>query len=175
MFQLAKFLDNFDHISFDLIVGKLIDAKSEGASVFIAGNGGSATIALHYATDWTKGIFEKTGKGLRVFPLVGNPGLTTAISNDINFEESIAFQLETLGKPGDLIVLISSSGKSANIIEAAKKAKDVGIFVIGISGFGKSDLVLHSDLYISIDSENMQLIEDLHSIIGHLVYLSLTE
>jgi D-sedoheptulose 7-phosphate isomerase len=173
--ELINSIEFFDHDSFDLIVKRLRIAMEQDVSIFIGGNGGSATIALHYATDWTKGILEKKGKGLRTFPLSANPGLATAISNDINFESSLSFQLQALGKKDDIAVLISSSGNSENIIKAANKARSLGMPVIGISGFGNSKLVKISDYSLTIDSTNMQLIEDLHGIIGHLIYLSLIE
>ncbi len=175
LFELTELINVFDYKSFELIVQKLKQAAEQDASIFIGGNGGSATIALHYATDWTKGVYENNGKGLRTFPLSANPALTTAISNDINFESSLSFQLQTLGKEGDLVVLISSSGNSSNIIAAAKKARTLGMSIIGISGFGNSKLVQLSDYSLTIDSTNMQLVEDMHAVIGHLIYLTLIE
>lgn len=173
--ELIELINVFDYKSLELIVERLRQAVAQDASIFIGGNGGSATIALHYATDWTKGVFEKNGKGLRTFPLSANPGLTSAISNDVNFESSLSFQLQTLGKEGDLVVLISSSGNSPNIIAAANKARTLGMSIIGISGFGHSKLVQLSDHSLTIDSTNTQLVEDMHAVIGHLIYLSLIE
>jgi D-sedoheptulose 7-phosphate isomerase len=173
--ELIKLIDLFDHDSFELVAQRLKLAVEQETSIFIGGNGGSATIALHYATDWTKGVLEKKGKCLRVFPLNANPGLTTAIANDIDFESSLSFQLQALGKKDDIVVLVSSSGNSTNIVNAAVMARKIGMPVIGISGFDESKLVQLSDFSLTINSTNMQLIEDLHGIIGHLIYLFLIE
>jgi len=173
--ELIKLIDFFDHEAFELVAKRLKLAAEQEVSIFIGGNGGSETIALHYATDWTKGVLEKKGKCLRAIPLNANPGLTTAIANDIDFESSLSFQLQALGKKGDIVVLVSSSGNSKNIVNAAVKARALGMPVIGISGFSESKLVQLSDYSITVNSTNMQLIEDLHGIIGHLVYLFLIE
>jgi D-sedoheptulose 7-phosphate isomerase len=173
--ELIKLIDLFDYDAIEMIAQRLKLAMEQEASIFVGGNGGSATIALHYATDWTKGVFEKKGKGLRTFPLNANPGLNTAIANDISYESSLSFQLQALGKKDDLVVLVSSSGNSKNIIDAAIVARKLRMPIIGISGFGDSNLVKLSDYSFTINSTNMQLIEDLHGIIGHLIYLSLIE
>ena len=146
------------------------DAYERKSSVYIGANGGSATMALHFATDWSKGLYESTGKGLKAMSLNSNVGINTAIANDRNYSETLSLPLEILGQKGDLLILISSSGISANIIKAAKTAREMGIQVIGISGFGITPLIDLSDVGLTINSTDMQVIEDCHSIFGHIVY-----
>ena len=152
--------------SLDLLksLGLITDAYEMGSSVFIGGNGGSATMALHFATDWSKGLYETTGKGLKAISLNSNVGINTAIANDLNYSETLSLPLELLGRKGDLLILISSSGTSVNIIKAAKTAKKMGIKVIGISGFGITPLIDCSDVGLTISSTDIQVIEDCHYI-----------
>jgi D-sedoheptulose 7-phosphate isomerase len=138
--------------------------------VYIGGNGGSATIAQHFATDWTKGLFEKTGKALKSFALNSNIGLASAVSNDLGNTSMFDLPLRALAKTDDLLVLISSSGSSENILRAADFAKSIGMKTIGLSGFGDSVLSKICDVSIKVNSTNMQIIEDTHSVFGHLVF-----
>ncbi len=143
--------------------------------IYVGGNGGSATMAEHFCTDWTKGIYEKTGRGFRSFSLSSNTGLNTAIVNDIGGEHNLVHPLKVLAKSDDVLILISSSGKSKNILLAGEYAKSIGMMVIGLTGFGLSPLAELADLSIVIDSSDIQVIEDIHGIFGHLVYKYFTE
>ena len=151
------------------ILAVLEKCYSENKTVFVAGNGGSATIAAHFATDWSKGVFENTGKSLKTFSLSSNFGLFSAISNDIGYQSSISYLIPQFATPGDVLFLVSSSGASSNIIEAARIGKKAGMSVLSLSGFNKSMLWDLSDHCLTIDSFDYQVIEDLHSIVGHLV------
>jgi len=136
-------------------------------TVYVAGNGGSAAIAEHLSCDWMKGTRGSDGRVLRVQSLVSNVALCTAISNDYGYEKVFSTQLEMLAKPGDVLVLISSSGNSPNIRMALKKANELGIKVIGMSGFSGGALREMSDVSIHVDFSNYGIVEDAHQIIMH--------
>jgi D-sedoheptulose 7-phosphate isomerase len=167
--ELSKMVMTLDSPDLKCILTSLEICYEKNQSVFIFGNGGSATIAEHFATDWSKGIFQATGKSLKTFSLNSNLGVLTAISNDVSFEESLSFLLPQFIGPGDVVFLISSSGASPNIVKAAQVARSLGVQVLSLSGFGRSRLSELSDFCLSVDSRDYQLIEDLHAIVGHLV------
>src|SRR5205807_2169508 len=105
----------------------LLKTRSAGARIFVAGNGGSAAISDHLCCDWQKGVHVADHAGLHVHSLVSSTGLLTAIANDFGYDKSFSFQLELAGlKPEDIVVLISSSGNSPNIVAAAELAKSRG-------------------------------------------------
>ena len=148
----------------------LIIEKLESNQVFVIGNGGSAAIAQHFATDWSKGLYGLNKKKSNVNSLTTNSSVLTAIGNDLNFEEIYSHQIEVQGKEGDLLVAISSSGNSKNIINAIRSAQRNKMVTIGLSGFNGGELSKLVDNAIVVHSNNMQVIEDVHGIFGHLVY-----
>lgn len=142
---------------------------NSGNWVFLGGNGGSQTIAEHFAIDWTKGVREITGIPLKSIVLNSSSGTLTAISNDLSYGESLAFNLMGLAKSKDVLVLISSSGKSPNILRALEAANEIGMKSILISGFGPKKLSYNPTVELNVDSKDYQVIEDVHSIFGHLI------
>jgi D-sedoheptulose 7-phosphate isomerase len=161
---LERFLKN------DLLSAtQMILQKSISNTVWVVGNGGSAAIAQHFATDWTKGLKSLGHGNPRVFALTTNTSLLTAIGNDFGFDEIFKSQLEVSGRAGDLLVAISSSGMSPNIISVAKTAKLMEMQIIGLTGVSGilEDIV---DLPLKVESKDTQIIEDIHSIFGHLVF-----
>ena len=149
---------------------KLLETcHKNGNWVFLGGNGGSQTIAEHFAIDWTKGVREITGTTLKSIVLNASSGTLTAISNDLSYRESLAFNLSGLARSQDLLVLISSSGKSPNILRALEVATEIGMKSILISGFGPKELNHYPTVELNVDSEDYQVIEDVHSIFGHLI------
>ena len=149
---------------------KLIIDKLEHNQVFVIGNGGSAAIAQHFATDWSKGLYGLNKKKANVNSLTTNSSILTAIGNDLNFDEIYSHQIEVQGKEGDLLVAISSSGNSHNIINAIKCAHKNEMHTIGLSGFSGGELSKLVNNAIIVRSNNMQVIEDVHGIFGHLVF-----
>lgn len=153
----------------------LNNAIKNQAQVFVAGNGGSAAIANHLCCDWSKGteVIAKSNidpvKPLVSHSLSANTSLLTAIANDLGYEQSYSKQIELLAKTGDVLVLISSSGKSANIVRAMKAAKTKGLNVIGLTGFEGGPLKEGADVALHISSNNYGLIEDAHQAIMHVL------
>lgn len=134
-------------------------------SLYTFGNGGSATIANHMAVDWVK---NSAGK-LAVESLCANVGMIMMIANDYGYSETCAQQLLWRRVGGPALILISSSGKSPNIIEAAKMAKSLRMPIIGFTGFDGGELKNLSDISVHINSKDYEEAEDYHQMVMHQV------
>jgi Phosphoheptose isomerase len=148
----------------------LFSAYQEGRTVFFAGNGGSAATASHFACDMAKTVtgYSK-GKRLRAVSLADSVPLLTAWGNDSAYDDVFAEQLRNLARPGDCLVAISCSGKSKNVVRAVELARAMGLTTVGLLGFDGGTLKPMVDLPIVIESDNYQRVEDVHSIIMHIV------
>lgn len=139
-----------------------------GGTLFWAGNGGSAADSQHMAAELV-GRYLRERRALRSVALSVNTSNLTAIANDYGYERVFARQLEALGRRGDAIVAISTSGNSPNIIEVAKTARDMGIFVVGLTGQGGGRLKECADLLIAVPSTNTPRIQEVHLAIEHII------
>ncbi len=141
-----------------------------GARLYVAGNGGSATIADHLCCDWMKDSYVPgASPPLRVQSLISNTALFTALANDFGYDQSFARQVEYLGDPGDVLVLVSSSGNSPNILEALATAKRKQMTVIGICGFTGGKLKELADISVHVPVKNYGMCEDAHQMIMHSI------
>lgn len=165
--QLLEMLD-FEEIS--KAVEAVICAYEREAQIYIFGNGGSAATASHFANDFNKGISEYLDKKFHMVCLCDNFATLMAIANDISYDEVFRFQLTGRLKPEDLVIGISGSGNSVNVIRAAEYAKEVGAGVVGISGFTGGRLWELSDFHMHVPIEDMQMTEDLHITFDHMMY-----
>jgi D-sedoheptulose 7-phosphate isomerase len=168
--RLSAALDSFDLDQITTFVQVLLTARSRGSTVFVAGNGGSASTSSHYSIDWAFGS-GLTNPPLRVLSITDNPSSITATGNDQKFERVFLRQLENLAKPEDIIVLVSASGNSSNLIEMIDFAKSQNMMVVGITGFDGGRLKSLSDLSIHVETTigDYGVAEDLHLVIGHAV------
>lgn len=169
---LHKELEVIEAIDIDSIntVLNVIDAVyKQEKMIYIFGNGGSSSTASHFQNDFNKGISEYLVKKFRVLCLNDNLATVMAISNDIGFDEVFRFQLVGRLNEGDLVIAISGSGNSKNIINAVEYAKKLGNKVIGITGFDGGKLLKLSDYSLHVPVDNMQITEDLHIIFLHLM------
>lgn len=150
--------------------GALIAETSErGGRIYSCGNGGSAAIANHLVCDCLKGVRANTAIRPKVHSLSSTVELITAIVNDIGTEEMFSFQLESLGEPGDLLISISSSGTSPNIVRTLELAKRMGIRTIAMSGFAGGASRELADVSLHVDCENYGIVEDLHQSLMHIL------
>lgn len=163
------FKDNLNQV-----VSLIKQAEISEQRIFVAGNGGNSANADHFVTDITKGIFESNGKSLNATSLNSNLPRFSAIANDMPKEEIFSFQLRMLeAKIGTLVILYSAGGNSANILKAAETARKLGCTTIGLIG-GVSPLLLDSfDVQLWTKSDDIQIVEDVHAVFGHLIYKSL--
>ncbi len=146
------------------------DALSGDHKVLICGNGGSAADAQHIATEFTIQLsHEIKRKGLPVLALTTDPSATTAGGNDIGFENTFARLVEAYGRKGDVLIGISTSGNSENILRAADKAHENGMSVVGFLGRDGGKFKSKCDLSIIVPSDNTQRIQEGHITIGHII------
>ena len=154
-------------------VDLIIEKFQAGKKIITCGNGGSASTASHYITDWNKMINLATGKKFRGISLCDNIGIITAYANDISYDEIFSGQLKSLMDPGDLLIAISGSGNSRNVINAVNYANCEGGDTLGILGYDGGELIKISKHSILVPSFDMQLCEDVHLMIGHMVMKTL--
>ena len=165
--ELEAALEQVSESALDGAYAAISAAVREQRRVFVAGNGGSAAIADHLCCDWTKGTHTAGLVPLRTHSLVSNVALLTAVANDFGYDDAFARQLEMLGQPGDVVLLISSSGNSPNVLAAADRARAMGIATIGMTGFGGGALVARVDYALHVPYANYGLVEDCHQILMH--------
>ena len=135
--------------------------------VYVGGNGGSAAIADHLCCDWHKGTHVAGKPAMRVQSLTANSALFTALANDFGYEQTLSFQLETLGEEDDVAVLISSSGNSPNVVKAAEKALEKKMHVIALTGFAGGKLAKLATISLHVPVNNYGMAEDAHQMIMH--------
>jgi D-sedoheptulose 7-phosphate isomerase len=167
--RLAKTLAALDRSELDHGVAVIEAAWQRGAQIITLGNGGSSMTALHFITDWSKMIPMAAGKPFLGRSLVDNMGLVMAYGNDTSFEDVFIEQLKNILRPGDLVVAISGSGNSENVIRAVDYANANGGETLGLCGFSGGRLKAKAKHAIWIRSDDMQLCEDAHAIFGHIV------
>ncbi|HZR57832.1 MAG TPA: SIS domain-containing protein [Terriglobales bacterium] len=150
----------------------LARAYEEGRNIFLFGNGGSASLASHFACDLSKGTagFTNDRKRFRAMALTDNLPLLTAWANDSSYENIFAEQLSNFIGHGDMVFAISGSGNSPNVLRALELAREAGAFNIGLTGFQGGTMKRLCDLCIIVPSNNMQVIEDLHLSATHAIF-----
>jgi D-sedoheptulose 7-phosphate isomerase len=155
---------------------EMIKAAFEGGNkVLTCGNGGSASTASHYITDWNKMVSLETGKKFRGVSLCDNVGLITAYGNDLTYSDVFAGQIDALMDEGDLLVAVSGSGNSPNIIKAIEAARQGGGKVLGVVGYDGGKMMPMCDHSVWVPSFDMQLCEDIHLMFGHMVMKTLCD
>ena len=151
------------------IVKMIFEAYKDNKYVFIMGNGGSAATASHFACDLGKGTICEGKPRFRVVSLNDNMPLITALSNDFGYDRVFIEQLMNLINPGDLVISITGSGNSPNILKAVEYAKRQGAKTIGLIGFGGGKLKKMVDEHITISNTNYGQVEDIHLILAHAI------
>jgi len=156
-----------DRTSLERAFALLEETLLAGNRLLVAGNGGSAAISDHLTCDWMKGTRAAGAPVLEVRSLVADTPLVTAIANDYGYDRIFAAQLEMIARAGDLCILISSSGNSPNIVAAVDKAHDLGVRVIGMTGFSGGKLAARADISLHVPVDNYGLAEDCHQALMH--------
>lgn len=170
--QLTAAIEAVDNDAVTAWIDRLARARAEGATVFVAGNGGSAATASHFATDIGKGASYGKPERFRAIALTDSMSTITAYANDVGFEVVFAEQLRNLGKPGDVLVTISGSGSSPNIIRVIETAKELQMDVVALTGFQGGASGPMADIHINVPSDHMGRIEDVHMALCHAVAFS---
>jgi len=156
----------------EILAKDLLAAWVEGRNVYICGNGGSAANAMHLANDFHYGIGACGSgpkiPGLRVEALPANAGLITCLANDTGYENIYSHQIEVKGEPGDLLIVLSGSGNSRNVVKALETSKRMGLRSYAILAFSGGQCLDLCDVPIHFPIEDMQIAEDTQLIVGHL-------
>lgn len=152
------------------VVDRVLEAYQNDRRLILLGNGGSAATASHLVADFQKMIYLAGGKPFRAMACTDSMPLVTAWGNDTDYANVFAEQVRTWAEPGDVVLAISGSGNSPNVLKAVDVARERGATTIGLSGFAGGALAGKVDLSIVVPSDNMQRIEDVHMILGHLFF-----
>ena len=163
---LALRLDGMSQVP--LLGHALREAWQAGRSIYLCGNGGSAGNAIHLANDLIYGVGVNHGVGMKVEALSANAAVLTCLANDIGFDQIYSEQLRVKGTPGDILIALSGSGNSPNIIKALEMGNSLGMETFALLGFsgGKCKAIAKYPIHFEID--DMQIAEDLQLIVGHM-------
>lgn len=166
--NVKKTLDNLDRQEIETFLSVLVKAKDEGRTVFIMGNGGSAATASHFCCDFNKGVSYGKDKKFKFICLNDNVPTMMAYSNDVSYDDVFVEPLKNFFKEGDLIIGISGSGNSKNVLKAIEYANENGGVTIGITGYNGGKLKQISKYSVNTNIDDMQISEDVHMILDHL-------
>ena len=153
----------------------LLTCQARGRVVFVVGNGGSAATASHFACDLSKGTRRDGPPTFHVVSLTDNVPLLTAWANDSGYERVFSEQLTALARPGDLLVAISASGDSPNVVAAVDAARSCGMAIVGLSGRSGGRLANMVDALVNVPSDRIEVVEDAHLIVAHSLCVAVRE
>jgi D-sedoheptulose 7-phosphate isomerase len=165
--RLNKVLEGVGRAELDRTADALMACHSSNGAIYIIGNGGSASTATHMACDLSKGPTPKGGQGLVVWSLTDNPALLTAIGNDLSYDLIFSEVVRQRMKSQDILIAISASGNSPNILDAVKTAQKIGCTTIGMTGFSGGLLAKECDIVLHADGQAYGPVEDVHLICNH--------
>ena len=172
---LHELLSAIDPAELENVVNLLFEAHARDRRVVLCGNGGSASTASHLVCDFMKNILLDGGKPFEVVALTDSPALLSAWGNDTEFANVFAGQARTWLRAGDVLIAISGSGNSLNVLRAVEVAREVGATSIGWCGYTGGKLAPLVDHAVVVRKRNMQQVEDLHLIFGHIVFSALRD
>jgi D-sedoheptulose 7-phosphate isomerase len=167
--QVADVLGKLPVEALERMIHRLEEARWKRQQVFICGNGGSAATAIHFASDLAKGVLAVNKPPIRAESLCDNIALLTAWANDVSYDEIFAQRMAPWVKAGDVLIAISGSGNSQNVLRAVDLARAVGATTIGLTGFEGGKLKGMADISITVPCDSMEQIEDIHLLLCHLI------
>lgn len=167
--SLGEAVASLDSGKIDAATELLVTASRNGRAIYAIGNGGSGAVADHLCCDLTKGTYVGGEPALRAISLAANGALFSAVANDFGFESAFSRLVEMFGDEGDVLIAVSSSGNSENILRAIGAAKARGMKTIGLCGFSGGRLKDEADVVFHVPVENYGIVEDAHMSIMHIV------
>jgi D-sedoheptulose 7-phosphate isomerase len=167
--RLSQVLAEASWSGVEALARELLECWQQGRQVFLCGNGGSAGNAMHLANDFLYGISKTFGSGLKVHALPANASVLTCLGNDCGYEQIFAMQLAVQATKGDVLIALSGSGNSPNIVKALEQAKKMGVRSYAVLGYGGGKAKTLADVAIHFSVDDMQLAEDLQLIVGHMI------
>ncbi len=162
-------LNSLDIAAINEALNLLLETQKNHKRIYIFGNGGSSATASHFQNDFGKGVSEYIENKFRFQCLNDNIATLMAVANDIGFEEIFRFQLKGILEPGDIVIALSGSGNSENVINAVEYAKECGNKIIGLTGYNGGRLKELSDVSLHVPVNSMQITEDIHMVFDHLM------
>jgi D-sedoheptulose 7-phosphate isomerase len=172
---LKQALDGLSHEVIARVIDTLHEARLNNQQIFILGNGGSASTATHFVCDLGKNTRVNGAPNFRVMGLTDNMALFSALANDEGYDQVFSQQLASHIRPGDVVIGISTSGNSQNVINAIQLANRVPAKTIGFTGFNSGQLGSMVDINLHVPSQLIEHVEDLHLVLEHLVTKALRE
>ena len=167
--KLFRALDSVNLEQVDQLIGVFRKAREEERQIFVCGNGGSAATANHFACDIVKGASYGRDLRFRIMALSEQVPTMTAYANDVGYDVVFAEQLENFAREGDVLMILSGSGNSPNVVRALEAAKNRGCYTIALTGRGGGKAGPMADLNIDVADDHMGRIEDAHMVITHMV------
>ncbi|HBI72026.1 MAG TPA: hypothetical protein DEG06_11345 [Lachnospiraceae bacterium] len=167
--SLYETLQKINSSQMKILIQKIDDAYQNYKQVFVLGNGGSAACASHWVCDFGKGINTEKGKRMKIFSLSDNASILTALGNDISYDDVFCYQLKNLAVQKDLVIFLSVSGNSKNLLKAADYCNGIGCDTVSIIGNYHGELGKRTKLNITLQSQNYGIVEDIHLIINHIL------
>jgi D-sedoheptulose 7-phosphate isomerase len=167
--RLNATLQGFDWAPVECLAYDLLDCWQTGRQVFLAGNGGSGGNANHLSNDFLYALSKTPGSGLRVHSLSANPSVITCLANDEGYDQVFSLQLAVLARKGDVLIALSGSGNSLNIVRALQEARTIGMTSYAVLGFSGGKAKALADVPIHFHIDDMQISEDAQMIVGHMM------
>ncbi len=152
-----------------LLARDMKTAWQQGRQVFLCGNGGSAGNAIHLANDFVYGVAKRTGGGIKALALSANPAVMTCLANDVGYDHIYGEQLAVQGVEGDILIVLSGSGNSPNILNVLERARAMHIKSYAILGYSGGRSKNFADVAIHFPVDDMQIAEDMQLIVGHML------
>ena len=173
--ELIRLIQEIDAGAFGQFMQILLDAYRNDRQVFVAGNGGSAATANHFVCDFGKNAVQGEKRRFRVLSLADSVEKVTALGNDVAFEEIFRQQMMNLMRPGDVLVLISASGNSPDLVRACEYAREMDARIVVLAGFEGGKIKSYADAAMVARSDSYERIEDIHLIILHMAVCYMKE
>lgn len=165
--RLSEVLASADWSGVSLLGKDMLQAWRSGRQVFFCGNGGSAGNAVHLANDFIYGVAKRTGGGIKAVALSANPAVMTCLANDVGYDSIYSEQLAVLANEGDVLVTLSGSGNSPNILRVLEQAKAMNVKSYAILGYSGGMAKSLADVSIHFPVNDMQIAEDMQLVVGH--------
>jgi D-sedoheptulose 7-phosphate isomerase len=167
--EVSRVLESVDATSISKAVQAIESAINANSMIWVFGNGGSAATASHFCVDLSKGAALRSSRIIRAIPLMDLTPIQSAWSNDLSYAEAMSMSLKHNARPGDLVIVISGSGNSPNILNVTQMAHEMNLKVIGMTGFDGGKVRELLDFEIHVPAMDMQVVEDSHHTICHFI------
>jgi D-sedoheptulose 7-phosphate isomerase len=167
--RLKSAVDGLDRAKLEELTALLLGAYRNDRQVFTVGNGGSASLASHMAADLAKNTIGPNMKRFRIMSLNDNASIVTALANDLGYDKIFSEQLTNLIRAGDVLIVVSASGNSPNVLNAIRYAQAQSATVVGLLGFDGGEAAKLADVSIVVDSRSYGIVEDVHLVINHIL------